>query len=228
MDCVISSQNAFMVDRILDTVGASMMLVDTTSGMAFHLVTHDRTLVLDLSLEESFFKSLSLKNRCILIPKQKFYIKKMKELKIVTNEYVMVFEYVFDKYTLRRRVFYSQSTRFAIDFKIDCTGEINPSVMGLALKEIGGNLVTLRVINNTGEICSEETRMKFPLALPSDFSVEVIGGNLKSIFEVSDLFIRMIISYGPTNLSINFVLLGNGAKASFFTAASHNRISKEA
>ncbi|AFN83435.1 hypothetical protein EROM_080120 [Encephalitozoon romaleae SJ-2008] len=228
MDCVMSSQNAFTVDKILDAVGASTMLIDTTNGMVFHLVTHDRTLVLDFNLEESFFKSLSLKNKCILIPKQKFYIKKIKELKIITNEYVMVFEYVFDKYTLRRRVFYSQSTRFVIDFKIDCTGEINSSAMGLALKEIGDHFATLRVINNTGEICSEGTIIKFPLTLPTDFSVKVIGGNLKSIFEVSDLFIKMIMSYGPTNLSINFVLLGNGTKASFFTAINHNRTSKGA
>ncbi|KAG5860440.1 hypothetical protein KMI_01g00740 [Encephalitozoon hellem] len=224
MDCVISSQNAFIVDRVLQAVGGSTILIDTTNEITFQMITPDRALVLNLSLEKSFFTSLSLKNGCALIPIQKFYIKKMKQLKITTNEYVVVFEYVFDKYALRRRVFHSQSALFTIDFKIDCTGEINSNVMGLALKEIGDNLATLRVANNTGEICSEETRMRFPLAFHTDFCVEVIGGNLKSVFEVSDLFIKMLINYGSSNSSINFVLLGNGARASFFVAAIHNPI----
>ncbi|CAD26326.1 hypothetical protein [Encephalitozoon cuniculi GB-M1] len=218
MDCVMSSQNAFIVDRILQAVRTSAMLIDTTNEVAFQLIAADKTLILNLTLEKAFFTSLSLKNRLALIPRQKFYIKKMKLLRITTNEYVMVFEYVFDKYVLRRRVFYNQSQPFAIDFKIDLSGEINPNVLRLALKEIGEEIVTLRVAKDVGEIRGEETRMRFAVELHGEFSVDVIGGNLRSIFEVSDLFIRMGISYGSSNLSINFVFVGSGTKASFFVA----------
>ncbi|ADM11949.2 uncharacterized protein Eint_080120 [Encephalitozoon intestinalis ATCC 50506] len=227
MDCMISPQNAFTIDRILQAVRTSTILIDTTKEITFQLVSSDKTLVLNLDLKETFFETLSSKNRLALIPRQKFYIKKMKLLKITTKEYIITFEYVFDKYILRRRVFYNPSSFFSVGFKTDYSGEVSPSIMRLALKEISDQLVTLKIDNGRGEIYNEETKMGFPLEFSGEFSVDLVGGNLRSMLEVSDLFARTIVNYGASNPSINFIFLGNEIRASFFAAINHNPIKKE-
>lgn len=223
MDCVLSSQNASAVDRMLQAVRAPMVSIETRNRVLLQAVAADRTLVLDLTLEESFFRTITPKCMTVTIPRQRFYMKKMKLLRITTNEYVVVFEYVFDGYVLRRSVFYNSPPLFAVCFKADCSGEVSLSTMGAASKEIGDGLIVLQVANGVGEIRGEGAWMRFPLGLDAEFSAEVMGSSLKGIFEVSDLFDQAIVIHGSSNSSINFVLTGQEARASFFLAANYRR-----
>lgn len=220
MNCTISPQNALIIDRLLKTIKTSMMSIDTTSKILFQLVSSDKTLVLDFNLEESFFNDLQLKKKLITIPKQKFYMKKMKSLRIIYAEYMLTFEYLFDEHIFRRNVFYISPSLFSMEFSPNYSGEINPNSLTEILKEIYGQSITFKISNNTGEILTKGMNVKFPLKFNGEFSVSSISNNLKNIFSVSDLFLQTIINYESSNSPLNFIFIGTEIKALFFTAVN--------
>lgn len=220
MDCTISPQNALAIDRILRVVKTHSISIDTTAKILFQLVSSDRTLVLNLSFEETFFSDLHLKKRLVTMPKQRFYMKKMKSLRIVCAEYTATFEYLFETHVLRRNVFYSTPSLFSVSFSSVCSGEALPSVLADAFGEISGHSIAFTASGDLGEISTKGTSIRFPMKLTGEFSVNTVGGNLKSIFEASSLFLQAIVNYEAQNSPLNIILVGTELRASFFTAVN--------
>lgn len=218
MDCTISPQNALMIDRLLRTVKTLTLSIDTTSKILFQLVSSDKTLALDLVFEDTFFSDLDLKRKAVTIRKHRFYMKKMKMLKITCTEYMFVFEYLFDTYVFRRNVFYSPPSLFAISFLPTCTVDVSSPALTEILKEIGGGPVTLSVLDNIAEVSARGTSARFPLRQEGRFSVDLISENLKCMFDVSDLFVGLTVNYEAPGSPVNLIFSGIEIKASFFTA----------
>lgn len=217
MDCTISSQNALLVDKLMKTINTSTMSIDTTNKILLQLVSSDKTIVLDIHLKEAFFDHLELKKRLVTIPKQKFHMKKMKLLKIVQKEYVLTFEYVFDKYIFKRNIFHNVPSLFKIGFIPRYSGEINPVVLSEMSEEIDAGPTTFKA-SRVGEIDTGRVSIKFPIEIDDEFSVDLVGGNLKNVFSVSDLFTQVVVNYEAPDSPLNFTFIGAEMKASFFMA----------
>ncbi|KAH9410957.1 hypothetical protein HK407_09g13700 [Ordospora pajunii] len=219
MDCTITAHNSIIIDRMIQVIKTPTISIDTMHAVCIQVVSTDKTAILEFTLANCMFEDLALKNKHVSIPRQRFYMKKMKHLRITTNEYVMVFEYVFEGYVFRRSVFHACAQPFEIgsEPRMYAT-DLDPGMMKTMCKEIQNEKVEVRISNGMGEVSGNKSRVRFRLDCADEWKAKGIGRNLRNIFEISDLFCAMKMEYGPQSSSMKIVLVGDEIKASFFTA----------
>ncbi|TBU18175.1 hypothetical protein CWI42_090150 [Ordospora colligata] len=219
MDCTITARNSIIIDRMMQVIKAPTISINTMYTVCIQVVSTDKTAVLEFILGSSVFESLTLKNKHLSIPRQRFYMKKMKHLRITTNEYVMMFEYVFEGYVFRRSVFHAYAQPFEVgsEPRMYVIG-LDPGMMKAMCKEIQNEKVEVRISNGMGEVRGSRTMVRFKMERTDEWKAKGIGKNLKSIFETSDLFHTMKMEYGPQSSSMKVVLVGDSVEASFFSA----------
>jgi hypothetical protein len=218
MDCTLSAQNALVIDRILQCVKGTSISIDTTSRILLQAVSSDRTMVLDLVLEASFFSAFESHAVLLTIPKQRFHMRKMRHLRITKGEYLLTFEYVFDKHTFRRKVFLIAPHLYSVEHRPSFSSLVDASVLVEAFKELRGASATFTADDGTARLRSGGTEIAFAFRFGTALNISLIVPNLRDILNVHGLFVECRMCYESPGSPLNFIFHSPEYRASFFTA----------
>lgn len=161
MDCVISPKNALVLDKLMKTIKTSDLRIDTTSRILLQMVSDDKTRCCNILLDEAFFVSVKVKKKLCLLNKPKFYIPKMKALRIFNYEDVMLFEYELEGCVFRHRLFGHECSIYTLSFQPHQQAPFDHTVFLEVLKQIKGGGVKVEFREGHALLTNEDNKIKF-------------------------------------------------------------------
>lgn len=218
MDCIITPKNAIILEKLMRTIKSNDLVVDTTNRILFQMVSEDRTKCCNVALEDDFFISVKPKRKLIQINKPKFFIKKMKVLRIFTYDNVMVFEYEFEDYTYRHRLFTYETSIYTLVFNSVKTSIFNHQLFLEVLRQIKRGEVKVEFKEEFAHLTNEENTIKFKCCDLEDVSFELCLTSFRTILDVCKVFNESILCWEGDDCPINLIFRSSNIQVSYFLA----------
>ncbi|KAF9762222.1 hypothetical protein NGRA_2162 [Nosema granulosis] len=217
MDCIISPKNALILDKLMKTIKSNDLVIDTTSRILFQMVSDDKTKCCNLVFEDSFFISIKAKKKLMQISKPKFFIKKMKVLRMFTYDNVMVFEYEFEDYTYRHRFFIYETSIYHLVFNSSQSSPFDHNVLLEVLKQVHKE-VRMEIKDGFAYLTNEENVIKFKCCDLSDVGFDVCLSSFKTILSTCKVFNEALLCWEGEDCPINLVFRSSNIQISYFLA----------
>ncbi|EOB14931.1 hypothetical protein NBO_11g0004 [Nosema bombycis CQ1] len=218
MDCIISPKNALLLDKLMNSIKSNELIIDSNSKLLLQMVSDDKTKCCNISLDNDFFISVSLKNKLVVMNKPKFYMNKMKVLKIFTYDNMLVFDYEFEDYVYRHRFFAHKTNIFTINFTPCKVTNVDINLFLEVLKQVKNGDSKFVFDEEFAYIQNGENTIKFKCSNFNNVSFELCPTIFRMILSSCKMFNEAILCWENKGCPINLIFRSANIQASYFCA----------
>lgn len=203
MDCKMSAQNAQTLDKICSVVKSKYLVFDTTESVKLQLISEQKNLVCNISINSVFFDICSLKNIVLRINKPRFFYQKMLSLEVVTKPSFLIFIYEFEDYIYRHRYVIFNASLYKLPFVINRSDYFDAFLLYQVISQVSGEAKIL-FDESFGRVYNETISLKFECKGFSGISFVFDTEILRRILSINDNFDSCLLNWEDSESPVNF------------------------
>ncbi|KAM0677090.1 hypothetical protein BDAP_001551 [Binucleata daphniae] len=225
MECILESENAKILDKLLNQFSCTNITLQTTTNtFILQVIQDDNSLIANINLKNNFFvKYECSKSQIQNISKVRFYKRKMKRVLVRLNDYILSLTWEFDTHKHKKEIYISDTDLYNLEYASYEYMYVDAKLFYDLFKYFDCKNLEMIFSKNVIKLQSNENKKNISCEVEIESGVfgsfEIPVCNLKRVFGLCDVFEKFCIGIGSTRETINVLIEDYNISISVFCAA---------